>query len=168
MSIIVLQVHLASDCIGPEVAQKVAALKDGEVSTCSLSALLPGDNVICCEHMTLLSREVMQCVLPLQVLLLENTRFHSGECQNDPSFAQQVGTCLLINLQGNSLLLHEQYEQSSCYMPSVLLIRDHACCCSWLHLLTSMSTMPLAALTAPMPPQQAWQPFCSLQWLATS
>ncbi|KAK9915232.1 hypothetical protein WJX75_006500 [Coccomyxa subellipsoidea] len=48
------QVHLASDCVGPEVAQKVAALKDGEV------------------------------------LLLENTRFHSGESKNDPSFAQQL------------------------------------------------------------------------------
>ncbi len=29
--------------------------------------------------------------LTLQVLLLENTRFYKGECDNDLSFAQQVG-----------------------------------------------------------------------------
>ncbi|CAL8468900.1 g8441 [Coccomyxa elongata] len=48
------EVMLADDCIGPVVAQKVAALKDGEV------------------------------------LLLENTRFYKGECDNDLSFAQQL------------------------------------------------------------------------------
>ena len=26
----------------------------------------------------------------MQVLLLENTRFHAGECRNDPVFAQEV------------------------------------------------------------------------------
>ena len=27
---------------------------------------------------------------PVQVLLLENTRFHAGECKNDSIFAQEV------------------------------------------------------------------------------
>lgn len=35
-----------------------------------------------------------------QVLLLENTRFHSGESKNDPSFAQQVGTMTIQHTQG--------------------------------------------------------------------
>jgi len=47
-------VGLAPDCVGPEVAARVAALKDG------------------------------------QVLLLENTRFHAGDTDNDDAFAGQL------------------------------------------------------------------------------
>ena len=47
-------VAFAEDCIGPQAAAAVAALKDGEV------------------------------------LLLDNTRFHSGEEKNDPAFVQEI------------------------------------------------------------------------------
>lgn len=74
---------LTDDCIGDGVASKAAMLQDSQVQNLSTGHSL--------SMQFWEGRTTHVCML--QVLLLENTRFHAGECQNDPHFSQQVRAC---------------------------------------------------------------------------
>jgi 3-phosphoglycerate kinase len=131
-------VGLADDCIGDAVKSQIDKLTPGQVSSLNSWVASDKQQCYCLRYNSTCQCTALQGVIMLQVLLLENTRFHKGDTKNYDSFAEA-----LVKTTGAEVFIMDAFgaahrNQASVTVGPCLLLQRLHCPSNWLGFATPL------------------------------